>query len=246
MKKNTIYIFIVFIIMIFTAANVSADTITIAINPDSKPFKYYNEEGEFSGIDADVINALAEETDLDLEFIEMDFDKIIDAVKECQVDAAISALTLTENRAQAVDFTEPYILSAQSAFVRLKNDGIKDITDENIHAFGAKRATTAENTVNILGDRFGREVKLYTSYAELFKALENDEIDAAIADELLAKDFVDTYADMMTIGQPLSAEPYAIAVCPSNPELTEKLNAGLLKLQQDGKINEIILKNLER
>ena len=59
MKKNSIYFFIIFIIMIFTATNVSADTITIAINPDSKPFKYYNEEGEFSGIDADVINALS-------------------------------------------------------------------------------------------------------------------------------------------------------------------------------------------
>lgn len=246
MKKSIIYILSILIIMIISAANVSAETITIAINPDSRPFKYYNEEGEFSGIDADVIKALAEDADLDLEFIEMDFDKIIDAVKECKVDAAISAITLTENRAEAVAFTEPYIVSAQSAFVRLKNDGMKDITDENIHVIGAKRATTSENTVNILGDRLGLDVKLYKNYAELFEALENDEIDAAIADELLAKDFVDTYADMMTIGQQLSAEPYAIAVCPSNTELAGKLNTALLKLQQEGKLNEIILNNLER
>ena len=64
------------------------------------------------------------------------------------------------------------------------------------------------------------------------KPNEADEIDAAVADELLAKSFVDSYADIMTIGQPLSAEVYAIAVCPSNTELLQTLNNGLNELRR--------------
>ena len=91
---------------------------------------------------------------------------------------------------------------------------------------------------------FNLEHKHYENYADLFAALENDQIDAALSDEFLAKEFVDSYADIMTIGQAIANEPYAIAVCPDNNELVQKLNAGLAALQQSGKIDEILLTNL--
>ena len=237
MKK--VLLICIMVIVLCSALTAAADPIKVAINPDTKPFKYLDENGEFAGIDADVINSIAEAEDLEIEFVEM-----MDAVASCEVDAAISALTKTENRSRMVSFSEPYIMSFQSAFVRLKNDSAKDISDPAIKIIGAKSATTAEENSRIAAERLNLELKLYPDYAQLFEALENDEIDAAVSDELLAKQFVDSYGDMMTIGQPLTSEPYAIAVCPNNTDLLEAINHGMSELRKNGTLDEILLENL--
>lgn len=242
MKK--ILLICIMIIVLCSALTAAADPIKVAINPDTKPFKYLDENGEFAGIDADVINSIAEAEGLEIEFVEIEFDKIMDAVASCEVDAAISALTKTENRSKMVSFSEPYIMGLQSAFIRLKNDGWKDISDSAVKILGAKSGTTAEENSRIAAERLNLELKHYPDYAELFEALENDEIDVAISDELLAKQFVDSYGDMMTIGQPLTSEPYAIAVCPNNTDLLETINHGMSELRKNGTLDEILLENL--
>ena len=242
MKK--ILLICIMIIVLCSALTAAADPIKVAINPDTKPFKYLDENGEFAGIDADVINSIAEAEGLEIEFVEIEFDKIMDAVASCEVDAAISALTKTENRSKMVSFSEPYIMGLQSAFIRLKNDGWKDISDPAVKILGAKSGTTAEENSRIAAERLNLELKHYPDYAELFEALENDEIDVAISDELLAKQFVDSYGDMMTIGQPLTSEPYAIAVCPNNTDLLETINHGMSELRKNGTLDEILLDNL--
>lgn len=242
MKK--ILLICIMIIVLCSALTAAADPIKVAINPDTKPFKYLDENGEFAGIDADVINSIAEAEGLEIEFVEMEFDEIMDAVASCEVDAAISALTKTENRSKMVSFSEPYIMGLQSAFIRLKNDGWKDISDPAVKILGAKSGTTSEENSRIAAERLNLELKHYPDYAELFEALENDEIDVAISDELLAKQFVDSYGDMMTIGQPLTSEPYAIAVCPNNTDLLETINHGMSELRKNGTLDEILLENL--
>ncbi len=233
-------------IILCSVLSAAADPIKVAINPDTKPFKYLDENGEFAGIDAEVINIVARSQDLEIELVPMEFSKIIDAVASCEVDAAISALTLTENRSKLVSFTDPYVMGAQSVYVLAKNDGWKDISDPSIKTIGAKTGTTSEDSVTVISDMNKVESKLYPDYESLFKALEDGEIDAAVADELLAKSFVDSYADIMTIGQPLSAEVYAIAVCPSNTELLQTLNKGLNELRRNGTLDQIVLDNLMR
>ena len=242
MKK--VLLICIMIIVLCSALTAAADPIKVAINPDTKPFKYLDENGEFAGIDADVINGIAEAEGLEIEFVEMEFDEIMDAVASCEVDAAISALTKTENRSMMVSFSEPYIMGLQSAFIRLKNDGWKDISDPAVKILGAKSGTTAEENSRIAAERLNLELKHYPDYAELFEALENDEIDVAISDELLSKQFVDFYGDMMTIGQPLTSEPYAIAVCPNNTDLLEAINHGMSELRKNGTLDEILLENL--
>ncbi|MBR6090648.1 MAG: amino acid ABC transporter substrate-binding protein [Anaerolineaceae bacterium] len=245
MKKSILISLIcIFAVLAMGILSAGAEAVRVAINPDSKPFKYFDENDVFSGIDADVINGIAEIQGLEIEFVVMDFDKIIDAVASCEVDAAISALTLTENRSAVVSFTDPYIMGLQSTFVTLNHDGWKDISDPEVKTIGAKAGTTAEETGKILAGMNDCELKTFAGYAELFEALEKGVIDAAIADELLAKEFVDTYKDMMTLGQPLSTEPYAIAVCPSNTELVSVLNQGLNELRRTGRLDEIVLTNL--
>lgn len=244
MKKTFLICLIVSIVFVLGVLSAAADPIKVAINPDSKPFKYYDDNGDFAGIDADVMKALAEELDMEIEYVEIKFEDLFDSVASCDVDAAISALSKNENRSEMVSFTDAYLIGQLSAFVRLKNDNVKDLSDENIRVIGSKTGTTGDDAGRYLAEQYNLEHKHYENYADLFASLESDQIDAAISDEFLAKSFVDSYADIMTVGQVIANEPYAIAVCPDNNELVQKLNIGLAVLQRSGKLDEILLTNL--
>ena len=87
------------------------DVIKVGINAEYAPFEYI-EDGEFKGIDVDIIKAIADEAGYEkVEFVNMDFSELFEAVNEGVVDCAISTIMYTEERETVVDFTEPYAVA---------------------------------------------------------------------------------------------------------------------------------------
>ena len=82
--------------------------LTVGINAEFPPFEYYEGE-ELKGFDIDLMNYIGERIGFDIEFVNMSFDKLIPAVVNGEVNCAISAITVTEERENVVDFTTPYI-----------------------------------------------------------------------------------------------------------------------------------------
>ncbi len=82
--------------------------LTVGINAEFPPFEYYEGE-ELKGFDIDLMNYIGERIGFDIEFVNMSFDKLIPAVVNGEVNCAISAITVTEEREKVVDFTTPYI-----------------------------------------------------------------------------------------------------------------------------------------
>ena len=82
--------------------------LTVGINAEFFPFEYYEGE-ELKGFDIDLMNYIGERIGFDIEFVNMSFDKLIPAVINGEVDCAISAITVTEEREKVIDFTTPYI-----------------------------------------------------------------------------------------------------------------------------------------
>ena len=242
MKKFVLLSFLCIVCMILAVQAAAAETVTVtaAINPDSKPFKFINENGEIDGIDPEVIHAIGGLMDLDINLIPMDFDELLPAVANCEVDLAISAITWTEERGKNVLFSGPYAVGSQRIFVKSENSSAESLGSEQIKKVGVKAETTAEENVKKLAEEFGFEVVTYGYYGELFKMLENGEIDAAVSDDFLAKQFLDEYTDLTAIGGPVSREPYAIAICPTHPELLDKINYGLEELRNSGALDYII------
>ena len=82
--------------------------LTVGINAEFPPFEYYEGE-ELKGFDIDLMNYIGERIGFDIEFVNMSFDKLIPAVVNGEVDCAISGITITEQRAEVIDFTRPYL-----------------------------------------------------------------------------------------------------------------------------------------
>ncbi len=244
MNKNLFVRIVLFCAVLLAAFQaVSADPYTILINPDSKPFKYIDDDGEIEGIDPDILAETAKAGGFEYELKSVGFDELLSDVAECKADAAISAISVTGERAQNVLFSSIYLAGNQHIYVKPELADETSLDSELIGKVGVKASTTAETNVSKLAEKSGFMVLTYADYASVFSALESGEVDAVVADEYLAKPFADDY-DVMVIGNPISAERYAIAVCVKQKELFDRINKGLEAIRGDGTLDQIILENL--
>ena len=83
--------------------------IKVATSADFKPFEYYDDNGELTGFDIDLMNYIGERIGFEIEYVDMSFDKIIPAVVSGEVACAISAISITEERNNVIDYTIPYL-----------------------------------------------------------------------------------------------------------------------------------------
>ena len=82
--------------------------LTVGVNAEFFPFEYYEDE-ELKGFDIELMNRIGEKIGYEIKFVNMPFDKLVPAVNNGEIECAISAITVTEEREKVVDFTTPYI-----------------------------------------------------------------------------------------------------------------------------------------
>ncbi len=217
-----------------------AKTYRVGTSADFPPFEYV-EDGKYVGFDMDLIRAIADEMDLEIEIVDMSFDSLIAALMTGNLDIVIAGMTITEDREEAVDFTDPYWTADQS--VAVKEDSDKNITvlfgDNKI---GAQTGTTGdiwveENLVNtgILEGQFKR----YETFVLAMTDLVNENVDAVVLDSPVAERY-SKIRPVKIVGIIKTYEEYGIAVKEGNTELLEKLNEGLEKVKESGKMDELI------
>ncbi len=94
--------------------------INVAVNAEYAPFEYY-EDGILKGFDIDVMNYIALKNGFEVNYIDMPFDNLVNAVNSGRADCAISSFTYTEERDAYVDFSTPYLIASVTSA-----DGIRE------------------------------------------------------------------------------------------------------------------------
>ena len=97
----------------------SNGTLVMATNAAFEPYEYY-EGGAIVGIDVDMAQAVADILGYELQIEDMEFDSIITAVQSGKADIGVAGMTITEDRLQNIDFTDPYTTATQVIIVRKK------------------------------------------------------------------------------------------------------------------------------
>ncbi|MBE9513615.1 MAG: basic amino acid ABC transporter substrate-binding protein [Dehalococcoidia bacterium] len=213
--------------------------VLVATDATWPPFEYINEETkEIEGFDIDLLNAVAEKAGLEIEFINVGFDPLLAGIAQCQYDAAISSITITEDRKQAMLFSDPYFEAGQLVTVRIDNTDITGIDALAGKVAGAQIGTTGSIEIEQMDDV---TLKTYDDIGLAYQDLMNGQIDAVIADNPLALEYVGKNPDKLkAVGGVFTDESYGIAVCKDNEELLAKINAGLKAVKAEGTIEELI------
>lgn len=237
MKRSFVIFIAIALIAALGAACAPAKkgTLKIATNAEFAPFEYVDEQSkEIVGFDIDLINELAKRGNLEIEIINTGFDPMLAGLGQCQYDAAIAGITITDERKASMLFTQPYTIAGQTVVVRKGTEGISGPETLSGKKVGAQIGTTGAEEVSKVN---GAELKTYDNYPFAFQDLINGQIDAVVVDNPVAQSFIARNPDKVEIiANVFTNETFGIAVCTKNEDLLKTLDKYLAEMKSDGSL----------
>ncbi|PMR74711.1 transporter substrate-binding domain-containing protein [Billgrantia endophytica] len=215
-------------------------SVNVVTDPSFVPFEMMDPDtGEMIGFDMDIINEVAERAGFEVDLTTMEFAGIIPAVQTGSQEIAIAGVTITEERAQIVDFSDPYYDSGLQIIVRADNDSVETIEDlEGLSIATRIGSTSYDFLQETLGD--SADITPYPGNSDMYMALLGRNVDAAFYDAPNVSYFSQTRGEGRTkvVGPLYEGQQYGI-VFHKGSEWVEPVNEALAEMQEDGTYDEI-------
>jgi ABC-type amino acid transport substrate-binding protein len=213
-------------------------TLTVCAVVPNEPFAV--ETGsKASGFDVDLLRAVAAVEDLELEVVDVGRDGVLDGPADGRCDVAASALKITPERAETVDFTEPYLEADVSLLTRsgASTSTLDELLTTPFSSVGVIDGSTGQTFADESADDI--EIKVYPSVETALAALTNGNVDGVIHDLPLTSYAAEQDSDVHVIQTFPTGEGYGFAVEKGNGALLERLNAGLEEVRADGTYDDL-------
>lgn len=222
----------------------SSTKVRVATDATWPPFESINDQTkQIEGFDIDLFKAVAEKEGLQLEFVNVAFDPLLAGMAQGTYDAAISSITITDDRKKGMLFSDPYYAAGQIVVVRKDNTSIAGVNDLTGNV-GAQIGTTGAMEVQKVK---AATLKTYDDIGLAFQDLMNGQITAVVSDNWLALGYVAKNSNALkTAGDMFTSENYGIAVAKDKADLLAKINSGLAKVKSEGLIQTLSKKWIEK
>jgi polar amino acid transport system substrate-binding protein len=212
--------------------------LTVGTDLPYPPFEY-REGGELTGFDVEIMNEIASRIGLEAEYVDSPFDTIFTDLANGQFDVVISGATITPEREQQVNFSEPYFSSLQ-ALVVSDDSGIASFEDlGDGDAVSVQSGTTGETWAEENLAPNGVEIRAFPEYPPVYNALEAGQVDGVVYDESSAIPETFNRPGLEVVDTVDTGEAYGIAVDPANEDLLDAVNQALQDMIDDGTYDEI-------
>lgn len=219
-----------------------AKKIVVGSETTFPPFEF-EENGEKVGFDMDLIRAIGEVQGYEVEIKYQAFDSLITALQSGHIDCAVSGMSITPERLEVVDFSEPYFDAGLIIAVRSDEENVKTIDDLAGKRLAAQIGTIGADAANGVKEKdASTEVKTFQSIGEAFMELEKGGVDAIVNDHPVTSYYIKTTdkGTIKMVGEVFSADDqYGIAVKKGNTEMLNLINEGLAKIRENGTYDEI-------
>lgn len=209
------------------------------------PFNNTLPDGSLVGFDVDIANALCEKMQVTCEINAQDWDGIIPALKTGKYDAIVAAMSVTPERSEQVDFSEPYF--ANALVFLAKNESTFDPAsqaDIDSNTIAAQRATISSQWLEKTHPN--AKAQLYDTLTNAFLDLSAGRADAMVADKVPALEWLasEQGAGFSLKGSEIDInDNIAVAVDKGNAELLGKINDAIAAIKADGTYDAIVTKN---
>lgn len=217
--------------------------LTFGTNAEFPPFEFVTSEGvidQYDGIDMAIADQIASEYGMEAQINNMEFDSLLLALENGQIDAVIAGMTVTEERKQAVDFSTPYYTATQVMIVPEDSDiaSAKDMEGKQIRVI---QGYTGEVAVQGLGYQLGKDYQSFKKGSEAILELVNGKCDVVVIDSATAQKYVSDNEGLKIVedNEAFGAEQYAIAVKKGNTDLLNMINESIESMLEDGTIAEL-------
>jgi polar amino acid transport system substrate-binding protein len=231
-------------LILASCAGAASTTVRVATDATWPPFESVNDKTkQIEGFDIDLFKAIAEKQGIKLEFVNVGFDPLLAGMAQGIYDAAISSITITDERKKDMLFSDPYYAAGQMVVVRKDNTTITG-KDALTGSVGAQIGTTGAMEVEKVK---AATLKTYDDIGLAFQDLMNGQINAVVSDNWLALGYVAKNPNALKAAGPVfTSENYGIAVAKGKTDLLAKINAGLAAVKADGTIEKLSKKWIEK
>jgi polar amino acid transport system substrate-binding protein len=221
---------------------VNSGKLTVCTHLPYEPFQY-NQGGEIVGFDVDLMDLAADDLGLEQEIVNTPFETIEtgQAMATGKCDIAAAGMTITEERDQVIDFSDPYFEATQALLVK-KGAGYDSLESLDGKTLGVQVATTGEQYAN---DNVpdGVEIKVFEDLALLLEAVKSGTIDAAINDNTVLVDYAAKNPDTEMTAEFETGEQYGFGVAEGeNADLLDAVNKAFADAHEDGTYDKLFEK----
>ncbi|WP_243095296.1 ABC transporter substrate-binding protein [Thermus thalpophilus] len=201
------------------------------------PFNYFDEKNQLTGFEIDLGNAIAKKLGLKPVWITQAFDSLLIQLNQGRFDFVIASHGITEERAKAVDFTNPHYCTG--GVIVSKKGGPKTAKDLQGKVVGVQIGTTYMEAAQKIPEI--KQVRTYQKDPDALQDLLAGRLDAWITDRFVAKEAIKErkLENTLQLGELVFQEKVAMAVAKGNKSVLDALNGALAELMKDGTYAQI-------
>lgn len=219
------------------------ETKTLVAGTDAtfQPFEYKNAQNQYEGFDIDLINEIAKELGAEkVEFVDTEFKGLIPGLQGKKFDIIVSAMYITDERKQTIDFSDTYYPGGLTIMVKKDNESIKTAEDLKGKKVSVQIGT---KSANFLKENFPEtQLVEVEKNIEMFLELESGRVDAVVTGRPAAKVYAKEHGTVKVLDVELTQEYYGFGIRKENKEFTKAVNEALKRLKENGKYDEIVAK----
>ncbi len=211
----------------------------VGMDASYPPFEVVDANGDFFGYDVDLARSLGERWGVEVQFVNVSFDGLYDALLADRFDIIISALPYDQTRTQDVSYTQSYFNAGEVLLVR-EGGGIASVDDLNGNCVAVELGSEGHQQILLQVRNKGLELEIMTlqSSDELVLACADSGVDAIACDRVKALELLSTCSGWYVV-ESLTEEPYVIAVLPEAATLLEETDIALEAWLADGFVDEL-------
>jgi len=215
-----------------TAGMSFADTVRMGTEGAYKPYNYINDDGELDGFEIHLGDELCKRAGLTCEWVKNDWDSIIPNLVSGNYDTIIAGMSITDERDEVIDFTDPYTQPDPSAYMALSAD---------VNLDGAVIAAQTNTIQSGFVAASGGTLVEFATADETVAAVRSGEADAVLADLNYLLPIADADAGLVLLAQQeMIGGGVGMGIRESDGELRAKFNTAIQSMKADGSLNALI------
>lgn len=239
-------------LLILMAAGIPYGTASAAAEPASgkvyqigtdvtfAPFEFQDASGNFVGIDMDLLDAIAKDQNFQYEIKPLGFNAAVQALEARQVDGVIAGMSITEERKQKFDFSDPYFKSGVVMAIRKDEESIKGYEDLRGKKVAVKTGTEGYSFAESISAKHGFTIVPFDDSAQMYEDVKTGNSVACFDDYPVLAYGVKQNNGLKIVTKMVPGASYGFAVSKGqNQELLQKFNAGLINLRNSGEFDRI-------
>ncbi|NLK66923.1 MAG: basic amino acid ABC transporter substrate-binding protein [Campylobacteraceae bacterium] len=228
-----------FLLLALLCVGLQAKTLVVGTDGVYPPFDYRDESSKLVGFDVDLIDEISKRAGFEYEFVVMGFDGLIPALKSGKIDIIASAMSVTEERMRAVDFSDTYFLTENLYLKRANDDSLKSLDDLKGKKMGVLLGSAQEFSARKIPNlRVVPTKEIFTS----IMALKNGKVDAVLVDNSIGYGYLRKNEDLTWFHKQVDdGEGFAFAFDKGKYEdLVVKFNEALKQIKEDGTYDKLL------